>query len=371
MPPPEVRPLSRRTLTVLSPPGLRAAMIDNGLDPAEADAVLAAARDALAGSNGEVRAVLTIDTAGGRARLVRLEASFIDSSGAVVTRGADGNWNASRVAAALDTQIRFVRGEMNGDDFYSSAVSAGVTDSLIPDFAKAFVFDFNFQTEIKAGDVFEAAFEQKVNAAGQPVGAPRLLYASMTTETKSRAFYRFEPTGEQAGWFDGNGRSAAQSFMRTPIDGARVTSHFGMRFHPVLHYTRLHGGTDFAAPIGTPVYAAAAGVVTSSSPSACAGNMAILQHDNGWETRYFHLSRYADGMAPGLRVTQGETIGYVGTTGTCTTGPHLHYEVHIGGEKVDPESIKTEQGKLLSGDALAAFIRERDRIDVARAGYRP
>jgi murein DD-endopeptidase MepM/ murein hydrolase activator NlpD len=137
----------------------------------------------------------------------------------------------------------------------------------------------------------------------------------------------------------------------------------------VLHYTRLHGGTDFAAPIGTPIFAAANGVVTTASPSSCAGNMVIVKHDNGWETRYFHLVRYADGVVAGLRVNQGFTIGYVGTTGICTTGPHLHYEVHIDGEKVDPQGIQTEEGRALGGDELKAFLKERDRIDVARARY--
>jgi len=158
--------------------------------------------------------------------------------------------------------------------------------------------------------------------------------------------------------------------MRTPIDGARITSNFGMRFHPVLHYTRLHGGTDFAAPIGTPIYASAEGTVTSASPSRCAGNMVIIGHADGYETRYFHLSRYADGLHAGQTVPQGFTIGYVGSTGTCTTGPHLHYEVHINGEKVDPLSIPTDTGKRdsLQGGDLAAFVEQRNRVDVARAG---
>jgi murein DD-endopeptidase MepM/ murein hydrolase activator NlpD len=259
------------------------------------------------------------------------------------------------------------KGEMNDLDFYSSAVAAGVTDSLIPTFAQAFVYDFNFQTEIAAGDVFEAVFEQQVNTAKQPVGPPRLLYAAMTTPAKSRALYRFKPPGGEEGWFDGNGRSVRRSFMRTPVEGARISSRFGPRFHPVLHYTRLHGGIDLAAPVGTPIYASGNGTITSVSPSACAGNMVVMRHDNGWETRYFHLHQYAPDLVPGLKVMQGHVLGGVGNTGTCTTGPHLHYEVHIDGEKVDPESIPTEEGQRLTGEAFAAFLKERDRIDVARA----
>lgn len=358
--------ISRRIVNLASPQGLAAALRANGLDQESAGRAANAALAVLAGRQEEIRVALALAKEGGRLKLVRLEASFPDSSGVTVNAAPDGRYLARSVAASLNTRIFAVRGEMNDADFYSSAVAAGVTDSLISTFAQAFVYDFNFQTEISQGDIFEAAFEQQVNSRGEPVGPPRLLYASMVTAAKSKALYRFQPPGEEEAWFDGNGRSVKRSFMRTPVDGARITSRFGMRFHPVLHYNRLHGGTDFAAPIGTPIYATASGTVTTASPSSCAGNMVIVRHDNGWETRYFHLDRYAVDMRVGQHVPQGFEIGVVGTTGTCTTGPHLHYEVHIDGQKVDPESIPTEQGAVLAGEALKAFFAERDRIDVAR-----
>jgi murein DD-endopeptidase MepM/ murein hydrolase activator NlpD len=359
---------SRRVLNLKGSGELREALVANGIDAAQSEAAARAGLAILGGAGGELRAEMMI-TGSKPAKLQRLALSFADSSGAVVEQAADGSFAGRKVAAQLSTVIFVRRGQMGDDNFYTSAVAAGVTDSLISDFANAFVYDFNFQTEIRAGDVFEAAFEQNLNATGQTVGAPRLLYASMATSDKSKQLYRYQAPGEEAGWFDGNGRSIKRSFMRTPVEGARITSKFGPRFHPVLHYTRLHGGTDFAAPVGTPIYAAANGVITSASPSTCAGNMVIMKHDNGWETRYFHLSRYADGLVAGLRVNQGFTVGFVGNTGTCTTGPHLHYEVHINGEKVDPQSIPTEAGVALSGDGLKAFLKERDRIDVARARY--
>lgn len=359
----ELAATTKRILNLGTPFELESALVANGVDPVDAKAAAGAAVAAMGQRLAEVRAVFYLDGT----VLQRLEVSFLDSSGAAVSRQADGSYLANTVQASLSTQILMRKGEMNDVDFYSAAVAAGVTDSLIPTFAQAFVYDFNFQTEISTGDVFEAVFEQQVNAAKQPVGPPRLLYASMTTPAKSRALYRFKPPGGEEGWFDGNGRSVRRSFMRTPVEGARISSRFGLRFHPTLNYTRLHGGIDLAAPIGTPIYASGNGVVTSVSPSGCAGNMVIMRHDNGWETRYFHLNNYAPDLAPGLRVAQGHVLGGVGTTGTCTTGPHLHYEVHINGEKVNPESIPTEEGERLAGEALAAFIKERDRIDVARA----
>jgi murein DD-endopeptidase MepM/ murein hydrolase activator NlpD len=318
---------------------------------------------------GEVHATLTLLPEGAGFQLLRLDASYADGSGAVISRGADGAFAGSAVAAELTKQIKVLRGELDSESFYNSAVTAGVLDTLIPEFINAFGFDFNLASEVAAGDTFEVAYEQTVNPNGDAVGQPQLLYASLTTKAKSVALYRYATPDGKVGWYDGNGASTKRGLMRTPVDGARITSKFGPRFHPVLHYTRLHGGTDFAAPVGTPIYAARDGSVQSASPSGCAGNMVILTHDQGWATRYFHLSKYADGLAAGQPVTQGQTIGYVGNTGTCTTGPHLHYEVHINGEKVDPLSVKTDDNekKRLEDTLIQAFIRQRDRVDVARA----
>ncbi len=361
--------MSVRRLVLATSGDLLGALVSAGIPPTEAEAAARAARQALGNARGELRVVLALRAAGGAMQLDRLEASFADGSGAVVARGADGSFAANSVVAELSRQIRVVSGELDADSFYSSAVSAGLIDTLIPEFINAFAFDFNLASEVSPGDTFEVAYETTVNAAGEAVGQPQLVFASLTTPTKSRALYRFRSPEGEFGWYDGNGASTVRSFMRTPIDGARITSKFGPRFHPVLHYTRLHGGVDFAAPVGTPVYAAADGVIVSASPSRCAGNMVVMRHDNGWETRYFHLSRYAEVSTAGNRVIQGTTIGDVGNTGTCTTGPHLHYETHVDGEKVDPLSIKTEGGKkqALTGTILAAFRQARDRVDVARA----
>ncbi|MFS0738573.1 peptidoglycan DD-metalloendopeptidase family protein [Sphingomonas sp. 1P06PA] len=359
--------LVRRTLVLPAPAALAAALSDAGVVPEDANAAAAAAGSVLGGRSGEVRAVISLAQDGATARLMRLEASFEDSSGVVVDRDPAGTgFKASAVAAQLASVITVVRGEMDADSFYTSAVTAGITDTLIAPFFKAFQFDFDFQREIKPGDVFEAAFEQQKNAAGQPVGQPKLLYAAMTTEAKSRALYWFQPAGEEGGWFDGNGASIVRSLMRTPVEGARISSQFGYRTHPILGYQKLHKGTDFAAPIGTPIYASGNGVIQFAAMKGPNGNFTVLRHDNGWQTLYLHQSRFMPGIEPGVRVVQGQHIGDIGTTGR-STGPHLHYEVHIDGQATDPMSIQTESGRTLTGDQRTAFIRERDRIDVARA----
>ncbi len=359
-------PHIRRTLVLSGANDLADALMTSGIARAEAEAAAAAARPSLQ-PGGEIRAVLTLTKADGATTLDRLEASNPDSSGVVVSPTARGVFVASPVAAQLSSKIVVRRGTMDADSFYSSAVAAGVTDSLIPEFAKALAFDFDFQREVRSGDAFEAAFSQPVDSAGNPVGAPTLLYAALSTATKSAAVYSFAPDGKKSEWFDGSGRSIIRALMRTPVDGARVSSTFGMRVHPVLGFMKMHKGTDFAAPIGTPIYAAGNGTVTWSGMKGPNGNLVIIRHDNGWLTYYLHQNRILPQITVGARVMQGQQIGEIGTTGR-STGPHLHYEVHINDVPVDSMSIKTEAGQTLSGAALIAFGKARDRIDVSRAG---
>ncbi|MCB2079212.1 MAG: peptidoglycan DD-metalloendopeptidase family protein [Novosphingobium sp.] len=364
---PQAEGMVERSLNISGASELESAMVALGVSPDDAAAAVKAAMPAMTGS-GVVKARISMLPDGETFALQQLEATYFDGSGATVTRDGSG-FSLQKLGAALNREIKVLRGELDSESFYSSAVSAGVIDTLIPEFINAFAYDFNLASEISPGDTFQVGFEETVNADGEVVGQPKLLFAQLTTKDKSLALYRFVDSDGKVAWYDGNGAITQRGFMRTPIDGARITSNFGMRFHPVLKYNRLHGGTDFAAPVGTPIYAAADGVITSASPSRCAGNMVIMSHANGYATRYFHLSRYAEGLHAGQQVTQGSTIGYVGNTGTCTTGPHLHYEVHINGEKIDPLSVKTDDSKRkkLDSSQLAAFMRERDRVDQARA----
>ena len=359
---------SRRTLVVAGADGIAAALAGSGL---AADAAQAAARQALTSlgnAAGEIRLVLDLIGPDGARRMTRMEATRDDGAGVVLTARAEGGFAAETRQARLSTEVRVVRGEMDQTSFYSAAVTAGIDDTLIDGFANAFSFDFNFATDVHPGDIFEAAFERKVNDRGEAVGAPTLVYVSLTTQTKSKSLYRFLAPGDtEPGWFDGNGRSTVTALMRTPVDGARISSGFGMRFHPVLHFNKLHKGTDFAAPIGTAIYAAGTGTIEWAAMKGPNGNLTILKHDNGWQTYYLHQSMFMPGVEPGAHVNQGQKIGEIGTTGR-STGPHLHFELHVNGEPIDPMSIETTgTGRTLDGGGLAAFRKERDRIDVSRA----
>lgn len=348
-----------RSLTLPDPSRLVEALAATGVSADDAQKAAAAAQGQLGG--GSLRLVAHLKAGS----LVAAEITRGDSSGVRLIRNGD-TYTVTPLAAALKTVTIVRRGEIDTNSFYTSAVTAGITDSLIPDFAKAFAYDFDFQREINPGDVFEAAFEETQNADGQVVGQPHLIYASLSTAAKSEALYFYTPPDGDAGWFDGNGASIIKSFLRTPIDGAHITSQFGMRVHPVLGFMKMHKGTDFGAPIGTPIYAAGDGVIAWAAMKGPNGNLTIIQHDNGWQTYYLHQSAFAPGIAAGVRVHQGETIGYVGTTGR-STGPHLHYEMHIDGQPVDAMKVPLEAGHSLSAADLPAFFKERDRIDAIRA----
>jgi murein DD-endopeptidase MepM/ murein hydrolase activator NlpD len=352
-------------------PGLSAlpeALTAAGASADQASAASAALAPVLKGAEGELRVSVQFEGRPGGLALASLEARRSqDGAGATMVRSPSGDFIARPLATDVRTAVKAVRGEMDANSFYTSAVAAGVTDSLISPFAQAFAFDFDFQREIKPGDIFEAVFEHPVDADGRAAGGDRLLYAALQTATKSRALYRFKPpSGGGEGWFDANGRSIVRSLMRTPVEGARISSTFGMRFHPVLGYTRMHKGVDFAVAVGTPVYASGDGVIDFMGPHDGHGNFVKIRHNPTLETGYAHLSKFGDGLQVGSPVRQGQEIALSGNTG-LSSGPHMHYEVIVNGEPVDPLSFQTESGRNLAGADLVAFDKVRDRIDAQRA----
>jgi murein DD-endopeptidase MepM/ murein hydrolase activator NlpD len=356
-----------RTLTLRGPQELAKALADAGLAPDTAAAAASSARAALEGS-GELTVEMLL-APGATTRLINLTARTPQGSGVTLAVNPDGTIAARKLAADIRTEYNVVRGEMDADSFYTSAVAAGVPDYLINDFAAALSFDFDFQREIKTGDIFEVVFETKAGARDVE-GVGRLLYVSLTTATKAKELYKVKfPSDEEARWFDGTGTSTKKLLMRTPLNGARLTSPFGPRLHPVLGYTRIHAGQDFGAPIGTPIFASGDGVVMiTNRQSRGYGYYLVIQHNDEWSTAYAHMQDFAEGIAPGVRVRQGQVVAFVGNRGVGT-GPHLHYEVIHKGAKVDPMGIEVPagEGKGMSPEDKAIFMAERDRIDRIRA----
>lgn len=287
----------------------------------------------------------------------------------LVTRTLDGGWQATELNAKLTPSYKRVAAEIDGS-IYNAALNLGAGDQQVVDFAGAFAYDIDFQREIHPGDRFEIFFETFVDERGNPVRHGEVLYAALDGKALKRGFYRFTPSDDGvADYFDEKGESATKFLMKTPINGARISSNFGTRRHPISGYTRLHKGTDFAAPTGTPIYAAGSGTVQRASWNGGYGNFIKIKHSRGYETAYAHLSRYAKGLKPGMKVRQGDVIGYVGSTG-ASTGPHLHYEVYVDGKPVNAMSLKLPTGRKLSEEPaiLAEFQQFKEGIDALRRG---
>lgn len=282
-----------------------------------------------------------------------------------IRRTAEGQYSGLELIAELETGNVRARGTIDSSLFLAAA-NAGVPAAITVEMIRMYSYDIDFQRDIRQGDSFEVLFSREYDEHGSAVREGNVLYASMTVGGKERALWRHDPGDGNWDYFDEQGRSMKKFLMKTPIDGARISSSFGNRRHPILGYTRLHSGTDFAAPTGTPIYAAGNGTVEMAGRNGGYGNYVRIRHANGYQTAYAHMSRFGRGIRQGIRVRQGEIIGYVGSTGR-STGPHLHYEVIRNGSKVNPQTIRVPTGRSLSGGELTAFQRARTNIQTMMA----
>jgi len=237
---------------------------------------------------------------------------------------------------------------------YVAGIKAGLHHETLAEFIQIFSFDVDFQRDIRHGDGFDVIYEEYLGRNGAVVKAGNILVAEMTLSGKKNRLYRYKTRDGFTDYYNSKGQSVRKALLRTPIDGARISSGFGKRRHPILGYTRMHKGLDFAARRGTPVYAAGDGFVEYAGRKGSYGKYIRLRHNGSFKTAYAHMHRYARGIRNGRRVHQGQIIGYVGSTGR-STGPHLHYEVHKNGRQVNPRSIKLPAGRNLTGQELRAF----------------
>jgi murein DD-endopeptidase MepM/ murein hydrolase activator NlpD len=279
-----------------------------------------------------------------------------------VTRAADGSYAANDAVKQLAAQTHRA-GATIDSSLYLSAMQAGIPADVVVEMIKMFSYKVDFQRDIRPGDSFEVYYDYYYTPDGQPAKEGAISYAAMKLGGRVIALYRYQPDPNQpADYFDAKGQSAKGMLMKTPVDGARITSGFGMRFHPILGYTRMHKGIDFGVPTGTPVMAAGAGIIEVMGWENGYGNFVLLGHGNGYETAYAHLSRFASGLHKGSHVRQAQVIAYSGMTGMAT-GPHLHYEIRINHVQVNPQTVKVADGRKLQGRELRDFEAERMRID--------
>ncbi len=245
------------------------------------------------------------------------------------------------------------------DSLYETALKQEIPKPVIDNLVRVFANDVDFQRSVAGGDSFDAFYADN----DEPDSRQTLLYASITLRNEVYKYYRFQaPDDGSIDFYDENGRSVRKFLMRSPVPNAQLTSGFGLRFHPILGYSRPHTGVDWAAPLGTPILAAGNGTVLRAHPESGYGNHVEIQHANGYITTYSHMAGFGRGIADGARVRQGQVVGYLGQTGLAT-GPHLHYEVIVNGHFVDPMRVKLARTREMDGKLLADFKRERDRID--------
>ena len=254
------------------------------------------------------------------------------------------------------------------NNLYSSAVDSGIEPNIIIEFARIFGFEVDFQRDIRKGDWFEILYEKFEDDNNKVRDTGKIIYASMYVNGEEINLYNFKFKNDED-YFDIKGKSITKSLMKTPINGARLSSSFGMRKHPILGYNKMHRGTDFAAPSGTPIMASGSGTVTRARWCGGGGNCVKIKHNSTYETIYAHMKAFAKGIKEGKKVKQGQIIGYVGSTG-LSTGPHLHYEVLINGKKVNSQKLKLPSGKILKGEQRKQFELDRIKIDLKLASLR-
>jgi murein DD-endopeptidase MepM/ murein hydrolase activator NlpD len=347
-----------------------------------------AVRDALAsgfrGKDGKLHIAARLSSVhGADDQILSLTARALDGSGVRLDR-VSGRLVSTPLAPGLQARLcATATGEMNATSFASSFDRVMHDEGLVAQFAAAMAYDINFTHDLSPGCQFRGVYQQSVDADGNQVGDRRLVFAFLDVKAihdtdefeggqtardvaaRTIKLYLFDTGDGQASWFDENGASIVRGLMRTPVDGARVTSKFGLRMHPIYEVVKFHEGVDFGCPVGTPVYAAGDGEVVIASVVQGYGNYLRIKHTDHLWTAYGHLSGYAPTTVVGAKVKQGQVVAFTGNTGN-STGPHLHFEIRVDGVAVDPLTFHTDRTSALQGAQLAAFRQARDRIDAVQ-----
>tara|TARA_B100001057_G_scaffold425068_1_gene448226 strand:+ start:62 stop:1354 length:1293 start_codon:yes stop_codon:yes gene_type:complete len=248
---------------------------------------------------------------------------------------------------------------------YRSAIDQNIPVNIIIEFARVYGFQVDFQRDIRKQDTFQIMYEVFEDDNGKVIETGEVLFANLKLSGEDNSLYYFDIKGSE-GHYDKNGKSIQKALMKTPINGARLSSSFGMRKHPIDGFNKMHRGTDFAAPIGTPIMASGNGLVKKAGWCGGGGNCIVLKHNSTYQTVYAHMSKFARGIRSGVRVKQGQTIGYVGSTGK-STGPHLHYEVIVNGKKINSQTLELPSGKTLKGKERKIFETKRIKLDVLKS----
>jgi len=282
-----------------------------------------------------------------------------------LTRNLDTDlFEKKEIITNLNKKIIFKEGKIL-HSLYKTGIDLGIKPNIIVEFARIYGFQVDFQRDIRKNDNFQIMYEVFEDDNGKAFETGNIIFADLKLSGISNSFYYFNKKGSE-GHYDRNGRSVKKALMKTPINGARLSSAFGMRKHPIDGYNKMHRGTDFAAPMGTPIMASGNGVITRARWCGGGGNCIKIKHNSTYQTIYAHMKSFARGIREGLRVKQGQIIGYVGSTGN-STGPHLHYEVVENGKKINSQRLKLPSGKKLKDEERKLFEVSRIKLDVMKS----
>jgi murein DD-endopeptidase MepM/ murein hydrolase activator NlpD len=282
-----------------------------------------------------------------------------------LTKNFDTNsFNQETIVLKLKKEILY-RENIILQSLYKSASEQNIPANTIIEFARIYGFQVDFQRDIRKEDRFQIMFEIFLDEDEKIVETGNILFANLILSGEDNSLYYFDKEGSE-GHYDRNGKSIEKALMKTPINGARLSSSYGMRKHPIDGFNKMHRGTDFAAPMGTPIMASGSGVIKKAGWCGGGGNCVQIRHNSTYETIYAHMSKFARGIKSGARVKQGQTIGYVGSTGK-STGPHLHYEVIVNGKKVNSQTLKLPSGKILKGEERKIFETKKIQLDVLKS----
>ena len=282
------------------------------------------------------------------------------------TRSSDEKIFISKIIEKnLDRIISYKEGKIT-TSLYNAAINLNIKPGVIVDFARLYGFQVDFQRDIWKNDSFQIIYEEFKNVEGKVIETGDIIYANLNLQDNDIQLYKFEYEKNKIDYFDENGKSMRKTLMKTPINGARLSSSYGKRKHPILGFTKMHTGTDFAAPTGTPIMASGDGLIVRAKWCGGGGNCVKIKHNSVYQTVYAHLSKFGRGIKKGVRVKQSQIIGYVGSTG-LSTGPHLHYEVIENGKKINSQKLKLPSGKILKGEQRKLFEVNKIKIDVLKS----
>jgi murein DD-endopeptidase MepM/ murein hydrolase activator NlpD len=313
--------------------------------------------------NTNQKIYLSVDQSKGSVKYFILQIS--NKERILLSRNKEGdNFNQEILLTKLKKNIIYEENIIL-QSLYKSASDKKIPANTIIELARIYGFQVDFQRDIKKKDRFQIMYEVFVDENQKIIETGNILFANLNLSGGDNALYYFDKEGSD-GHYDKNGKSIKKALMKTPINGARLSSPFGMRKHPIDGFNKMHRGTDFAAPMGTPIMASGSGVIKKAGWCGGGGNCIVIRHNSTYQTIYAHMSKFVNGMRSGVRVKQGQTIGYVGSTGK-STGPHLHYEVLINGKKVNSQKLKLPSGKILKGEERKLFETKKIRLDVLKS----